>query len=204
MKRLSVILLTTTLLSGCVSLPTPTPQSANSFQTKTAEERETALNAIQSWEASGAISIQRAGQSPLIMRYEWQQTGASRYQVDLAASLNLAAVSITGGPHQVTLRKGNEPPITAATPEALMQKNLGWSLPIPALWYWARGLPAPGARGQAQYDHYGHLTLLQQNGWQVQFTGYHTVQGVDLPQIIELRRSDILAKIVIKEWRTIH
>ena len=82
-----------------------------------------------------------------------------------------------------------------------MRKNLGWSLPIPSLWYWARGLPAPGANQGANYDKFGHLVSLQQGGWQVKYAGYHTVQGVDLPQVIELHRADISAKIVVKQWQ---
>lgn len=203
MKRLSVILLSSALLSGCVSMPKTTQPAAGSFQSKPVAERQAQLNAIQSWNATGAISIQQAQQSPVIMRFEWQQLGASNYRVDLAASLNLAAVSITGQPHRVTLQKGNEPPMSAATPEQLMQKNLGWSLPIPSLWYWARGLPAPGAAPVTKYDDFGHLILLQQDGWQVKFSGYRPVQGVDLPQVLELRRADLFVKVAIKDWRVI-
>jgi outer membrane lipoprotein LolB len=200
MKRLTVIWLAGLGLTGCVSMKTPPQQPAGSFQTETAAQRQTQLETVRSWNASGAISIQRASQSPVIMRYDWQQEGPDHYQIHLAASLNLGAVSITGRPGRVTLQKGNEPPISAATPEALMQKGLGWSLPIPAFWYWARGLPAPGATQATTYDSYGHLTVLQQQGWTVRFSDYHTIQGVDLPQVIQLQRPGIFIKIVIKQW----
>lgn len=203
MKRLSVILLSSALLGGCVSMSTPKQPAAGSYQTKTVADRQAQLNTIKSWSATGAVSVQRAQQSPTIMRFEWQQLGATNYRIDLAASLNLAAVSITGQPHRVTLQKGGEPPMSAATPEQLMQKNLGWSLPIPSLWYWARGLPAPGATQATKYDEFGHLTFLQQDGWTVKFDGYRPVQGIDLPQVIELQRADILIKLVIKNWRII-
>lgn len=203
MKRLSVILLASLCLPGCVNMSTPSQQPASSYQTQTVGQRQTQLTTVKSWKASGAISVQQAQQSPMIMRYDWQQYGPSNYHVDLAASLNLAAVSITGRPNRVTLQKGNEPPVSAATPEELMRKNLGWSLPIPSLWYWARGLPAPGNNQGANYDKYGHLVLLHQNGWQVKYSGYHTVQGVDLPQVIELHRADISAKIVVKQWQIV-
>ncbi len=199
MKRLSVISLAA-FLTGCVSTATP-PQQAGSFQSKTVNERQTQLTTVRSWNASGAISIQQGRQSPMIMRYNWQQVGPYNYHVNLSSSLNLAAVTITGRPNRVTLQKGNQAPISAATPEALMQRNLGWSLPIPSLWYWARGLPAPGPTQSTQYDRYGHLTSLRQNGWLVQYSNYHTIQGVDLPEVIELNRADISARIVVKEWR---
>jgi outer membrane lipoprotein LolB len=199
MKRLTVISVTGLLLAGCVSMST-TPQPAGTFKTESTTERQTQAANVTSWNASGAVSIQQGQQQPLIMRYDWQQSGPDHYHINLAASLNLAAVTITGTPSRVTLQKGNEPPVSAATPEQLMQRNLGWSLPVPSLWYWARGLPAPGPNQGIKYDQYGHLVYLQQNGWRVSYQGYQTVNGVDLPQIVELHRGDISARIVFKQW----
>lgn len=200
MKRMTVIL-AAGALAGCVSTATPPEQPETSFKVKTVQERQAGLVEVHSWYATGAISIQQAQRSPVIMRYEWRQQGPDHYRIDLAASLNLAAVSITGTPQRVTLQKGNEPPVSAPTPEQLMQRSLGWSLPIPSFWYWARGLPAPGANEGTQYDKFGHLVSLRQKGWQVTFSGYHTIQGVDLPDVIELHRADIAVKLVIKQWQ---
>lgn len=201
MKGFLVILLAAAFLTGCVSMQTPEKQPEALYQKKTAQERQTQLAPVTSWDANGALSIQQAGRSPMIMRYQWQQMGSDHYHINLAASLNLAEVTISGQPGRVTLQRGNEPPVSARTPEELMRKNLGWSLPVPSLWYWARGLPAPGASQGAQYDAYGHLIALHQNGWQVQLSDYKTVQGVDLPQVIELSQANIKAKIVVKKWQ---
>lgn len=200
MKRLTVILATGLLLAGCVSMST-TPQPAGTFKTESAATRQSEAANVRSWNASGAVSIQQAQKQPMIMHYEWQQSGPYNYRINLAASLNLAAVTITGTPGQVTLQKGNEPPLHAPSPEQLMRKNLGWSLPVPSLWYWARGLPAPGDNQATKYDQYGHLVYLQQHGWRVSYQGYQTVNGVDLPQIMELHSGNITARIVFKQWQ---
>jgi outer membrane lipoprotein LolB len=201
MKRFTVILLAAAVTGGCVSTSAPPAQSPGTFKTETSAQRQTELVQVKSWRATGAISVQRAKQSPVIMHYEWQQSGPEHYRVDLAASLNVAGATITGRPGRVTLQRDRERPVSASTPEELMQESLGWSLPVPALWYWARGLPAPGPTQETKYDSYGHLTVLRQNGWQVRFDGYHTVQGVDLPHIIELHRQDVSARIVVKQWQ---
>jgi outer membrane lipoprotein LolB len=219
MKRITVILLAGAL-AGCenfTSFPQPPMQGnyqgqgtyqgqgaypgQSSYQVQSAEQRAGKLKEVHSWNAAGALSIQQAPKQPMIMHYEWEQRGPNYYHVELASSLNLAAVSITGTPQRVTLQKGNQPPVSARTPEMLMQRNLGWSLPIPSLWYWARGLPAPGRNQGARYDQYGHLVFLQQNGWRATFSGYQTVQGVDLPGVIELQRGNIFARIVVKQWQ---
>lgn len=202
MKPITVILLATGILAGCVSMSTK-QQAPNTFQTKTAQQRQEQLNKVESWDAAGAISIQQAHKSPMIMRYEWQQMGPSNYQIELSGSLNMGAATITGQPGRVTLRKGDQAPVSAPTAEQLMQKNLGWSLPINSLWYWARGLPAPGPNDGVKYDDYGHLIMLRQYGWLINYQEYQTVEGVDLPQVIELQGRGLLIRLVIKQWKTI-
>ena len=81
-----------------------------------------------------------------------------------------------------------------------MQQQLGWRLPLSNLFYWMRGLPAPG-NYQADFDRYGHLTLLSQMGWQVHYANYVSVGSVDLPQILELTQAELYVKIVIKRWK---
>jgi outer membrane lipoprotein LolB len=203
MKRITVILLAGAL-AGCENMSGPYQPSQTNYQVQSTAQRAGELNQVHSWIASGAISIQQAPKAPVIMRYDWRQMGPDNYHVELAASLNLAAVSITGTPHRVILQKGSEPPVSAPTPELLMQRNLGWALPIPSLWYWARGLPAPGPNQGIHYDKYGHLVFLMQNGWRANFSNFQTVNGVDLPGVIELQRANIFAKIVVKQWQINH
>ncbi len=199
MKRFSVILLSV-FVGGCASLPSTQPP-ATPHQTISSNDRQAQLEQIKSWTASGALSITQASRQPTIMHYQWKQQGPVNYRVDLAASLNLGQVSIISSGGRVALLRGNEPPKTASTPEDLMRETLGWTLPIPDLWFWARGLPGPGNTQNVQYDKFGHLVALQQGGWQLRLADYRSVQGVDLPQIIQLQRAALAAKIVITQWQ---
>lgn len=201
MKRIAIMsaLLGSTILTGCTSLSVPTQPNAT-YKNETPAKRQEQLTTVTSWNASGALSVQQPGKSAMIMRYEWQQMGANTYRVNLSGSLNIGSVVIIGQPNKVTLQRGNEAPISARTAEELMQRQLGWTLPIPSLWYWARGLPAPGPVQSSKYDSYGHLVMLSQQGWRLQFSDYKTVQGVDLPQVIQLN-ARISARLVVKEWQ---
>lgn len=201
MKRIIIFstLLSGAFLAGCANVSAPSQQQAG-YQVETAPKRQAQLAEVTSWNASGALSVQQPGQSPMIMRYDWEQRGPNNYRVDLSGSLNMGSAVIVGQPGKVTLQKGNQPPVSAPTAEELMRKNLGWTLPIPSLWYWARGLPAPGATQETKYDTYGHLTLLRQNGWQLHYSDYKTVQGVDLPQVIQINNGRLSARLVVKQW----
>ena len=202
MKSLAVIFIGLSLvfLTSCTRVSLDQP-AQTSYETQTVSQRETGLTKVTAWNASGALSVQPAGQSATIMRYQWRQQGMQRYHIDLSASLNLAAVKIIGKPNRVTLQRGSRAPVVSKSSEQLMKQQLGWSLPVDAFWYWARGLSAPGVPQKTKYDKYGHLVMLKQRGWSLQFSQYRTVKGVDLPQMIQLQYPNLSAKIVIKQWQ---
>ena len=92
--------------------------------------------------------------------------------------------------------------MTAKTPEALLQKAVGWYLPITPLRYWYKGMPAPRSFGdyKVTYDQYGHLIALMQSGWQVTFGAYKQIGNVDLPQLLKIKRSGLSIKIITRHW----
>ena len=94
--------------------------------------------------------------------------------------------------------------VSARTPEALLQKEMGWSIPVRNMFYWMRGMSAPGPKHE-RFDKYGHLVALAQQGWGMQFFSYRTVEGFDLPSKIVMKHSGGLhITIVMKKWRLIN
>jgi len=96
--------------------------------------------------------------------------------------------------------------IEAVTPEALLELELNWPLPISYLPYWVRGLPAPLEAHQATTDPSGRVTRLQQAGWTVQYQGAQTIQqGSDryeLPRRLVLSRGETVSiRWASTEWR---
>ncbi len=186
------------LLTGCVSLTLPS-QSHAPYHKKTWSERHKALASIRSWNIDGAFSIQQANAKPAIASYTWQQQG-SAYDIHISSSLDIDSANIAGRPGYVTLEQSHRRRYSARSPEQLMQKQLGWHLPISNLFYWMRGLPAPG-KYQARFDSYGHLVSLQQAGWQIRFSNYFPIANVALPRTLALVSPSLRVKIVIKHWK---
>lgn len=198
---LSVILLCGSLLStGCVSLRVPKASSA--FESKSAVNRQAALAHIRRWKTRGAFSVQYKGRAD-IANFTWNQLGKARYQMTMSSALSLYRVQLFGGAKSVSIQRNNGETVTAKTPEALLQKTVGWYLPIRPLFYWYKGMVAPKTFGRyrAKYDAYGHLIALTQAGWQLQFLSYKRVGDVDLPQLILIKRPGLVVKIVTKQWR---
>lgn len=192
-----IILGTSLLLASCTSLKTPNAHQTH-YKTISWKKRQLALSQIQHWDINGAFSIQQHDKTN-IAAYEWKQD-KKNYQIRIHSSFNLYSVILTGAEGKASLSRASEKAVTASTPEKLMQKELGWSLPLNNLQYWIRGLPGP-SKHTSEFDPYGHLTSLDQQGWQIRFSRYLSVDGVDLPQLIMLNQGTLHVKIAIKHWK---
>ena len=89
----------------------------------------------------------------------------------------------------------------AESPEALVETQLGWQLPVSNLLWWIRGLPAPDSRSRVELDGNGRLAHLQQDGWDVQYLDYSDENGFALPSRIKLAGRDLQITLVVKDWQ---
>ncbi len=203
------------LLVGCASVTPPPsvstpaapavtgPQNqqqpaANATTSAAPQGNTTQAKQITSWNLKGSVSIQHQTGTDFAS-VQWDQQG-SQYSIALYGPLSLGKVQITGHPGQVTLAQSGKSTASAASPEQLMQKQLGWQLPLSNLYYWVRGIPAPGKATRTSYDASNHLKQLSQQGWTISYTDYTTVQQVDLPRRIWLMNPNLRVSLVIKNW----
>ena len=200
-KCTALLGITFLLLTGCTQLGTPLP--SRTFQVQTPHARQVALAKLTAWRMSGAFSIQQTGQKPNIANFAWRNYSGKNYSIEISSALGLYSISIHREDHNVTLWKNGTHPYNAPTPEGIMQQAMGWSLPISPLSSWMKGMPSKTALYEAQYDAYGHLTTLEQDGWTIKFSAYKnndSVANVDFPQIILLQRPGMVVKIVVQDW----
>ena len=200
-SRLHAIFLISILsltLTQCVNL-TP-PQAASSFETQSQSTRQASLAALTHWDIQGAFSIQHQGKSE-IANYTWQQRNHANYNIHISSTLNAYVVNVVGDKNGVILYQNNEKPLTASTPTELLEKTIGFSLPIDNLYYWVSGLAAPGKNTQTT-DQYGHLLTLDQSGWHVEFSRYtHLTKDIDVPQLLNFNSDNLSIRLVIKKWQ---
>lgn len=198
MRKIIVIssLLCLFILSGCATQMEP-PFDHPAYQNKPWKLRKVRLSNTTSWDMSGAVSITSRGNTQM-GSFAWQQRGQG-YGITMYGPLNLGAIGIQGRPGLVTLIKPTGR-FNAPNAETLMQQQLGWYLPISNMYFWVRGLPAPGIKGKSTHDEYGHLITLQQQGWTLQFQAYQNRGDVDLPRKMIMDNQQLHVKLVIKNW----
>jgi outer membrane lipoprotein LolB len=199
MKAWNLLFLGSTLcLSACVSLTLPkTPKTH--FQHISPVKRQKQAEKLHAFQVSGAFSIVQANKKPVLANYTWKQRNKGFYRIRVASSLNLFTATIAGRPGSVTLWKSKNQHVVAPTPEALLEQEMGWKLPVRHLFYWIRGVAAPGKK-RWKLDAYGHITSLVQQGWQIQYSNYTKINGIDLPRKTVLKRQGIRITIVMKRW----
>lgn len=162
-------------------------------------QRQHQLNTINNWNIYGALGIKYESRDS-IAHFYWQQM-IDHFTVNIYTPINLGGVKITGDKEQVVLWRSISKKVIAKTPEQLMYKELGWSLPLFNMRYWILGLPAPHIPYSAKFDSYNHLSYLRQQGWRINYSDFRSIGNIDLPTKIWLSTPQLQVKLVIKQWR---
>jgi len=186
------------LLAGCAGLgPQESIEGPGNKEDWTTHKAR--LSEIDGWQISGKIGIrapQESGSGTLF----WLQR-QDYFDIRLSGPLGRGATRLTGRPDAVALEVAGQGRFEAESPEALVESQLGWQLPVSNLLWWVRGLPAPDSRSRIALDANGRLANLQQDGWDIQYLGYSEEAGYALPSRIKLAGRDLQITLVVKDWQ---
>ena len=193
-----LLLLLALLAAGCAELR-PYLLPVEEAQTGAWERHRERVAALQEWHLTGRIGI-KAGKEAFSATIDWQQRGEA-YRLRIIAPLGQGSYQIEGDPAHVVLTNERNERFEAVDPESLMQRNLGWSVPLSGLSWWVRGLPAPGAEPeQLRFDEEGRITDMAQSGWRISALGYRRVGEVDLPARLYLFNDRFQIRMAISRW----
>ena len=186
------------LLAGCAGLGPRESLDGNGNSQDWALHKERVVT-IDGWQISGKIGIrspQESGSGTLF----WLQR-QDYFDIRLSGPLGRGATRLTGRPDAVALEVAGQGRFEADSPEALVQSQLGWQLPVSNLLWWVRGLPAPDSRSRVSLDGQSRLAKLRQDGWDVEYLGYTEENRFALPSRIKLSGHDLQITLVIKDWQ---
>ena len=191
------ILAVALLLTACTQTPRPAEQAPIN-KIVPLEKRKAETATVSSWEISGAMAAKgnaKAWQASM----NWVQHGPNSYQIRLMGPLGGGTVLINKSGKTVSFKDGSKT-VSSTNADELLLKQTGIRLPVNNLYYWVRGLPAPGGAQSEKHDQYNHLIQLQQSGYTIDFTQYTSVKGIDLPSTVRLVGNGVMVKVVIKHW----
>ena len=186
----------TLLLAGCFHAIQPEP-GGNSPQAQQAwEARRAALQKLHAFTLQGRLA--ETGLVSFGGTLSWMQDGET-FQARFFGPLGVGAVAISGTPQEMEVRS-KDGTVRTREPEAYMQQQFGWSLPLRGLRYWVLGLPAPGGEVQLKLDESGRILALKQDGWELDYSEYQDVNGLGLPKKFTISDSDRGFKVFVDQW----
>ncbi len=157
-----------------------------------------AVTPLTHWTLQGKLGVRAPAESGSGTLLWLQQQ--DQYDIRLSGPLGRGATRIQGSDAGVVLEIAGQPPATAASAEALLEQQIGWRLPVEHLLWWVRGLPAPDSPSRLQLNPDSQLARLAQAGWTVEYSRYQQIDGLQLPQRLQLSGHDVLLTLVITRW----
>ncbi len=124
----------------------------------------------------------------------------TRSQVALAGPLGAGGVQITAQGNDLSVVTSHGDHLDSAAAHAELGSRLGFDPPLSSLRYWIQGVPDPASPAQETLDPQQRLQSLQQNGWQIDYTDYMTVNGGWLPARMTVQRAGVRVRLVVDGW----
>ena len=159
-----------------------------------------ALSRFRTWTMTGALVVRSGGDaSRVIMR--WRQARDS-YRVRFTGPFGVGLFEVEGSEAGVEARFADGRRTRAESPEALLDREVGWSVPLAGLRYWIVGAPAlDGAVSKMALDDQGRLARLEQAGWTVVYERYGSLDDLALPGRIRFSNETVEATVVVRRWK---
>lgn len=186
------------LLSGCAGLTSHETLSGQGNPTQWQAHKAQASQ-LNGWQISGKVGIRSPRESGSATLF-WLQR-QDYFDIRLAGPMGRGAARLTGRPGAVNLDAANQGQFQAESAEALLQQQLGWSLPVAHLFWWIRGLPAEDSKSRLTLDSESRLAKLEQDDWQVEYLSYVQQNGYWLPERMKLHGANLDITLVIKDWQ---
>ena len=183
-------------LAACAGQQPKTPAAASW------EEHSARLRELTHWTAEGKIALRSAKQSESASM-RWLQEGAVSRLI-LSGPLGVAATSFYSDGRSLVIRQGEDVTTWDLQSEtAILERETGWDLPLLALPYWIKGMPAPDldVQGSEPGPDPALLHMLRQDGWEIQYESYANYGRLTLPTRLQLRHNDSTLRLVIRDWQ---
>lgn len=160
--------------------------------------REQALSARDHWTITARLAVSNGhhgGSGSLT----WTQDG-DRYDFTLRAPVTGRSFQLRGGPHGAVLEGLDKGPLYGRDAQHLLARVFGWPVPLARLRYWVKGLRAPDAPARLRFGKDHLPSLLQQDGWKVEYRGWFEDARPQVPSKVFASRGPYRVRVVVEQW----
>jgi outer membrane lipoprotein LolB len=186
--RILCLVTLTSLISACSTTPrgpiTPPP---------------TSVSAISKWETSGRVGI-RTPEDAVSGNFNWQKDPKT-FSLNIVVPFGQGATKLNKSKEGIVTLAYEDTVITGTNPATLLQQELGWEFPVEQVSYWIRGLPDPSSASRTTNDPDSNLpSEIEQDGWLVTYTNFTEIDGLSLPQKMQVSNPPFKVNLIINQW----
>lgn len=163
------------------------------------EQRERALAAQPAWTLKGRLAVstpQDSGSGSL----EWHQDG-DHYRFTVNAPVTGKTWTLEGDATRAELTGLRAGPVHGGDATALLERELGWKVPVAQLAAWVRAARA-GTRGELVFRADGLPASLVEDGWTIEYPDYLEGSMPALPRRVFASRNGYRVRLVVERWQT--
>jgi outer membrane lipoprotein LolB len=160
--------------------------------------REHALSMQSDWQLAGRLGVSdgRDGGSGSL---EWRQDGGA-FRFSVHAPVTGKTWVLSGDAHHVVLEGLRERPVEGSDAAALLERELGWHVPVAELTDWVRAARAQGdARIEFRGD--GLPAVIEQDGWTIEYPDYDAAHTPPLPRKVFASRGAYRVRLSVSRWQ---
>ncbi|WP_440221679.1 lipoprotein insertase outer membrane protein LolB [Dokdonella sp. MW10] len=192
----AVFAITALVLAGC----TPSRVKPDAAASGDLDTRERALAPQVAWTLSGRLAVSGRGDGGS-GSLTWEQDG-TRYRFAVNAPVTGKTWILSGDDGHAELTGLRATPVRGDDATRLLERELGWQVPVAQLAAWARAVRAPGAPATVAFRADGLPAQIDQAGWTVRYLDYDTSRDPALPTRIFASRGDDKVRLVVQRWST--
>ncbi len=168
------------------------------------EDHRYSMESLSTWTLQGRLNIRQQDNSDTVS-INWQQQ-EQEFLINLSGVFGLGATMIIGDEGGIRMQRGNEAPLTASSLNEFTRDVIGYEFPAEVLYFWVRGIPAPGRPADIELNEQQLLSVLRQvdsqgNIWQLEYDRYELNEGHRLPGRIRMTQSDYRLTLLIQDWQ---
>lgn len=131
--------------------------------------------------------------------FHWRHAADSD-DITMLAPLGITVAHVRRDAQGASLETSGKQYIASSSDE-LMQRTLGWHLPLRGMPYWVRAKPMPGEPASITRDDNGQISQLRQDGWDIHYTAYAAGTADSLPLRMTMRHEQVQIRLLIDEWQ---
>lgn len=191
-------------LAGCASAP-PEPEVAAPTAPVLSEaqrwaQQQAAVQAMQDWEVRGKVAYrlpEDAGSASLV----WTQADGDS-DLRLSGPLGVGSTRVSRDGALIRVRRDGIERSYPADAAPWLPNGTLLPIPVDAIAYWLRGVPAPGRAVDELELHDGRASSIRQAGWAITIQDYDASTAPPLPTrlVFEAPAAGLTLRMIVREW----